>query len=136
MGATALVVDYKGAVDASPVFRHNGISYLQIPAADPQRSAEFYRACFGWHIGGDPDHPSFEDGTGHVIGHWVTDLAAVGFAGVVPYVYVDQVDDVLVKVSANGGAVERAPYVEGDLLVATFRDPAGNVVGVWQRRTG
>jgi hypothetical protein len=25
-----------------------------------------------------------------------------------------------------------APYPEGDLWVATFRDPAGNVLGVWQ----
>jgi predicted enzyme related to lactoylglutathione lyase len=23
-------------------------------------------------------------------------------------------------------------YAEGDLWVATFRDPAGNVIGVWQ----
>jgi hypothetical protein len=27
------------------------------------------------------------------------------------------------------------PYPEGDLRVATFRDPAGNVIGVWQRRS-
>lgn len=38
------------------------------------------------------------------------------------------------KVLAHGGEVVTAPYVEGDLLVATFRDPPGNVLGVWQRR--
>ncbi len=71
-----------------------------------------------------------------MIGHWVTDLAPVGAAGVIPYIYVDRVDDILVKVRANGGAVERETYPEGDLLVATFRDPAGNVVGAWQQGTG
>jgi hypothetical protein len=29
--------------------------------------------------------------------------------------------------------VATAPYPEGDLRVATFGDPADNVIGVWQR---
>jgi predicted enzyme related to lactoylglutathione lyase len=33
----------------------------------------------------------------------------------------------------HGGAPVMAPYPEGDLWVATFRDPAGNIVGVWQQ---
>jgi predicted enzyme related to lactoylglutathione lyase len=39
----------------------------------------------------------------------------------------------LAEVVARGGEVVTAPYPEGDLWVATFRDPAGNVLGVWQR---
>jgi predicted enzyme related to lactoylglutathione lyase len=31
------------------------------------------------------------------------------------------------------GEIAREPYPEGDLWVATFRDPAGNEVGVWQQ---
>jgi hypothetical protein len=42
---------------------------------------------------GRPDAPSFSDGTGHVIGHWRTDLPAAGQAGVLPYVYVTNLDD-------------------------------------------
>src|SRR5512132_932287 len=53
--------------------------------------------------------------------------------GVRPYVYVDEVDETLDKVVRNGGEVVDAPDQEGDLWVATFRDPAGNVIGVWQR---
>lgn len=34
--------------------------------------------------------------------------------------------------TAHGGAVLRAPYPEGDVWVATFSDPAGNVLGIWQ----
>jgi len=45
----------------------------------------------------------------------------------------ETLDETLEKVSAHGGAVVNSPYPEGDLWVATLRDPAGNVVGIWQR---
>jgi predicted enzyme related to lactoylglutathione lyase len=115
------------------VFRGAGISYLRIPADDPKPTATFYRRVFGWTVDTSRPDPSFEDGTGHVIGHFTTDTAVAGEAGVRPYIYVERVDDALEKVIANGGAVVTAPYPEGDLWVATFRDPAGNVLGVWQR---
>jgi len=116
------------------VFRTGGISFLQIPATeDPQASAAFYGAVFGWTVRPDPNEPAFEDGTGHVIGHFMSDLPTAGEAGVRPYIFVERVAESLAKVIANGGAVVTAPYPEGDLCVATFRDPAGNVIGVWQQ---
>jgi predicted enzyme related to lactoylglutathione lyase len=115
------------------VFRSAGISYLRIPAHDPKLTATFYRSVFGWTVDTSRPDPSFEDGTGHVIGHFRMDAAVAGEAGVRPYIYVERVDDALEKVAAHGGEVVTAPYPEGDLWVATFRDPAGNVVGVWQR---
>lgn len=119
--------------DEHPVFRVGGISYLRIPAADPRETAAFYRAVFGWNVRGDPEHPSFDDGTGHVIGHFMADLPVAGEAGVRPYIYVVSVDDTLGKVVSHDGEVVTPPYSEGDLRVATFRDVAGNVLGVWQR---
>jgi uncharacterized protein len=117
----------------SRVFRRAGISYLRIPASDAQQTAAFYQSVFGWTVDTKRPDPSFEDGTGHVIGHFIADLPVAGEAGVRPYIYVEQVDDTLEKVSAHGGGVVTAPYAEGDLWVATFRDPPGNVLGVWQR---
>ena len=117
----------------SSVFRVGGISYLRIPAEDPRGSAVFYEAVFGWSVRDDRDDPSFEDGTGHVIGHFVADLSVAGEAGVRPYVFVEHVDETLDKVVAHGGEVVTAPYREGDLWVATFRDPSGNVLGIWQQ---
>jgi predicted enzyme related to lactoylglutathione lyase len=117
----------------SSVFRAGGISYLRVPAEDPRRSAAFYEAVFGWTVHTDRDDPSFEDGTGHVIGHFVSDLPVAGESGMRPYVFVEDVDETLGKAVAHGGAVVTAPYPEGDLRVATFRDPSGNVVGVWQQ---
>ena len=68
-----------------------------------------------------------------MIGHFVSDQTAAGDDGVRPYIYVERVDDTLEKIAAHGGEMVTPAYPEGDLWVATFRDPAGNVVGVWQR---
>ena len=48
-------------------------------------------------------------------------------------VFVDRVDDTLEKVTAEGGSVATPPYPEGNLRVAVFHDPAGNVIGIWER---
>jgi uncharacterized protein len=116
----------------NPVFRPGGVSYLRIPAPDDRRSAAFYHEVFDWAISTNGPHPSFSDGTGHVIGHFMSDLLVVGEGGVLPYVYVDDIDEAIARVRRNGGEIARQPYPEGDLWVATFRDPAGNVIGLWQ----
>jgi uncharacterized protein len=114
------------------VARPGGVSYLGMPAQDVAQSADFYRAVFGWQI---RDQGSFSDGTGHVIGHWRTDLPAAGEAGIRPYIYVTQLDDVLRKAAEQGAEVVTQPYQEGNLTIATVRDPAGNVIGIWQDGT-
>ena len=120
----------------SRIFRRNGVSYLRLPAAEPLLAATFYRDVFGWTVNtGRPD-PSFEDGSGHVIGHFVSDIEVAGSAGVRPYVFVDDVQATLEKATAQGGTIRTAPYPEGDLVVATFADPAGNEIGVWQLASG
>jgi uncharacterized protein len=121
------------ADEAETVFRTAGISYLRIPAVDAPRTADFYREVFGWKVDTDRPDPSFEDGTGHVIGHFVADQPIAGEAGIRPYIYVESVDETLENVSAHCGDVVSSPYPEGGLWVATVRDPAGNVVGIWQR---
>jgi uncharacterized protein len=114
------------------VARPGGISYLAMPAQDPARSAAFYRAVFGWEIRGAADRPSFSDGSGHVIGHWRTDIPVTGEAGIRPYIYVTRLDAVLRAAVEHGAEIITPPYPEGNLTIATIRDPAGNVIGVWQ----
>jgi predicted enzyme related to lactoylglutathione lyase len=122
----------QGGVEPN-VARPAGVSYLRVPAPDPRATAAFYAAVFGWRVELDRNEPSFADGSGHVIGHFVRDAPVAGDGGVRPYVYVDGIDATLEAVKANGGEVATEPYPEGTLWVATFRDPAGNVVGVWQQ---
>jgi hypothetical protein len=69
-----------GAEEAPRVFRRGGISYLRVPAKDPRESASFYAGVFGSSVDTDREDPSFEDGTGHVIGHFMADLPVAGEA--------------------------------------------------------
>jgi uncharacterized protein len=119
------------AVPGPSVFRPNSVSYLRIPAPDPGQLAAFYEEVFGWEI--RSAGTAFTDGSGHVIGHFVSDQAPVGGDGVRPYVYVDDVDGAISAIEAHGGHLVTSPYPEGNLRVATFRDPAGNELGIWQR---
>jgi uncharacterized protein (DUF1810 family)/predicted enzyme related to lactoylglutathione lyase len=112
------------------VFRPGSVSYLRIAAPDVSQSAIFYRTVFGWKT--EIEASRFEDATGHVIGHFMMDLPVAGEAGVVPYIYVKDIDETLARVTGAGGQVSIAPYPEGALWVAMTRDPAGNAIGVWQ----
>ena len=121
-----------GGVEAG-LARHGGLSYLHIPATDVQQSAAFYERVFGWQVHRrDNGRASFSDATGHIGGAWVTDQAISREPGLLPYIYVNRIDDTLKQVVEQGGEVVNAPYPEGNLWVATFRDPAGNVIGLWQ----
>jgi len=116
-------------------FGHGHLSYVQIPALDVRQSAEFYANVFGWKPrGGSAHHFSFTDATGEIIGAWITDRAPSGVDGVVVYIYVHGITSALERVLANGGEVVRPVYDEGDLWVAVIRDPAGNIIGVWQKQ--
>jgi predicted enzyme related to lactoylglutathione lyase len=95
-------------VEEPRVFRRAGISYLRVPAPEPRRSAAFYEAVFGWTVDADRGDPGFEDGSGHVIGHFMRDLPVAGEAGVLPYVFVERVDETLEKVVACGGEIDPA----------------------------
>jgi predicted enzyme related to lactoylglutathione lyase len=117
----------------SRLARHGGLSYLEIPAVDARRSAAFYESVLGWRLRGrDTDDPRFDDATGHLIGRWVTGRVISREPGLLPYLYVDCIDDAVERITAQGGEVVKAPYPEGNLWVATFRDPAGNLIGLWQ----
>jgi uncharacterized protein len=121
-------------VDAE-LARPGGLSYLEIPATDPIRSAAFYRTVVGWRIEQrSPEDLRFTDRTGHLIGRWVRSRATSREAGLLPYIYVDGIHDAIELAVGNGGELVEGPREEGNLWVATVRDPAGNLIGLWQER--
>ena len=123
-----------GEIGTQHLFGHGRLSYVQIPANNVRESSAFYASVFGWHIrGGSEHHLSFTDATGDMIGAWVTGRASSREPGVLPYIYVHGVDATLERIKASGGEVATPPYPEGGLWVATFHDPAGNVMGIWQQ---
>jgi uncharacterized protein len=108
---------------------HGQLSYLQIPAVDPMESARFYEGVFGWRI--ERPHPSFE--APGLIGQWVGDRPASPDAGLLAWINVDDMAAALDLVRAHGGEVLEPPAPDGpSRLLATIRDPGGNVIGIVQ----
>ena len=124
-------------VEDNPLARHGHLSYLEIPATDPQASAAFYEAVFGWRVERrDDGRFSFTETTGALIGRWVTDRPIVREPGLMCYIYVANIDDAISHIPTLGGRVVAPKREEGDIWVATFTDPAGNRLGVWQFDAG
>ena len=112
------------------------VCYLQIPAVDARRSADFYEHVFGWNIRRrESDHPSFDDATGTVSGSFCTNLAPMRDSGIIISIWVDKIASTLKKIAAHGGEALEEPHPDqpgSSSLIANFRDPAGNVLGLYQ----
>lgn len=122
--------------DKNPLARHGGLSYLEIPTGDPARSAAFYQRVAGWSIDRrSPRDIRFSDGGGLLIGRFVDGRAAAPAPALLPYLYVDDVDAAVAHAADSGGETVKPPTPEGDIRVAQVRDPAGNVIGLWQFST-
>jgi uncharacterized glyoxalase superfamily protein PhnB len=116
--------------------RPGAVTYLHMPATDVHLAAVFYRDVFGWSINGlDSDRPSFEDVGGLLAGAWISDLLPAPEPGLLPYVYVADIEKTVALIVARGGAILTEPYPEGLLTIATFRDPTGNAIGLWHDTT-
>jgi predicted enzyme related to lactoylglutathione lyase/uncharacterized glyoxalase superfamily protein PhnB len=133
--------DEWGALIAQPAFRlkllrRPRICYLEIPAVDPRQSATFYENVFGWNIRHrDTPCPSFDDATGNVSGAWVTGREIGREPTVLPYIWVDNIDATLAQVAAHGGLIVASPRSDSPgsaPWIASFRDPAGNLLGLYQ----
>ena len=86
---------------------------------------------FGWTLRRDSDEPAFADAGGYLIGHFVSGEPTVADAGPRPFVYVEELDEALRRITGHGGRLAKPPYDEGTLRVASFHDPEGNLIGVW-----
>jgi predicted enzyme related to lactoylglutathione lyase len=129
-GATVSQPAYRLALLPRPRF-----CYFEIPALDVHQSAAFYAKVFGWNIRKeDSAHPSFDDATGNISGTWVTDREVARDAGLLPSIWVDNIDVSLAMVAAHGGAIiepVQSVSPDGSAWIATFRDPAGNVLRLY-----
>jgi predicted enzyme related to lactoylglutathione lyase len=110
------------------------IRYLQFPAVDVGASASFYERALGWTVRTRGDgSTAFDDTTAELSGEWVLDRQPAGDAGVLVYIRVDDVDASVETITEAGGEIVLPRTDEGEgLAYATFRDPAGNVLGVFQ----
>jgi uncharacterized protein len=117
----------------SPTLANGKVCYIEIPAVDIHRSADFYAKVFGWRIRQRGDgHTAFDDTTGEVSGTWVVGRPASSEPGLLVYIMVDSVAATVDAVIAHGGTLVQPIGVDAPEVTARFRDPAGNVIGLYQ----
>jgi predicted enzyme related to lactoylglutathione lyase len=111
-----------------PGLQPGQLCYLQIPALDVTASARFYARLFGWKV--DPPAAGFEAPA--LIGQWITDRPPAPEAGPVGWIHVPDVRRTLEQAQAAGATLRDEPTPDGPRLLASFNDPAGNLVGIVQ----
>jgi predicted enzyme related to lactoylglutathione lyase len=116
-----------------PTFGNGKICYIEMPATDVAHSAEFYRKVFGWNIRKRGNgQTAFDDGVGQVSGAWVLGRPPQTGPGLMVYIMVDSAADTVEAIVANGGEIVQPIGAEAPEITARFRDPGGNVIGLYQ----
>jgi uncharacterized protein len=116
-----------------PTMANGKICYIEIPAVEIQRSADFYARVFGWRIRKRGDgHLAFDDATGEVSGTWVVGRKPSSEPGLLFYIMVDSVAATIDTVVASGGMIVQPIGADAPEVTARFRDPGGNVIGLYQ----
>jgi predicted enzyme related to lactoylglutathione lyase len=110
------------------------ICYIEMPAIDIRRSADFYEAVFGWKLRRRGDGATaFDDGVGQVSGTWVLGRPPAATPGLMLYIMVDSVSATVDAIVAQGCEIVQPIGVDAPEITARFRDPGGNVIGLYQQ---
>ena len=116
-----------------PTSANGKICYIELPAVDVKRSADFYAKVFGWQIRKRGDGQlAFDDAIGEVSGTWVLGRPASSKPGLLVYIMVDSVAKTIDAVVASGGELVQPIGADAPEITARFRDPGGNVIGLYQ----
>ena len=113
---------------------HGKVCYIELPAENAARSAEFYRAVFGWIIRTRGDGgTAFDDGV-EVSGAFVSGRSPAPDPGFRVYIMVADAEETLRKITALGGEIVEPVHPGARDIVALFRDPGGNLLGIYEER--
>jgi predicted enzyme related to lactoylglutathione lyase len=116
-----------------PTSANGKICYIEMPATDIARAADFYQKVFGWNIRKRGDGATaFDDTVGEVSGAWVLGRPPASTPGLLFYIMVDSVERAVEAVKANGGEIVQPIGADAPEITARFRDPGGNVIGLYQ----
>lgn len=118
---------------AGPTFGDGKICYLEIPALDAKRSADFYHDVFNWNIRDHGDGTlSFDDAVNEVSGMWVTGKSRILGDSLVVHIMVFDLREAITRIEKFGGEIMQIIPIDGEEKAAYFTDPAGNVFGLYQ----
>jgi predicted enzyme related to lactoylglutathione lyase len=113
--------------------KNGKICYIELPATDAQRSADFYSQIFGWTIRSRGDGAiSFDDTIGEVSGSFDLAKKAVPHPGFIVSIMVDDIRATIEKIRAFGCEIVDPLGFHPTELIAHFRDPGGNLLGLYQ----
>lgn len=118
-----------------PTFGNGKVCYIEMPASDIRRSSEFYRAVFGWHVRTRDDGSiAFDDGVGQVSGTWVLGRAPLPRGGLTVYIMVTDARQTIDAITKHGGEMVEPIHPDSREVVALFKDPGGNVLGIYEHK--
>lgn len=122
------------SLEEPPVFRTGKICYIEIPATNVQESAEFYKRAFAWQIRHRGDGSiAFDDTVNQVSGTWVLERSPASEPGLMIYIMVANAAAAVDAVVSAGGEIVQPVDPNASESTATFRDPGGNVLGIYQQ---
>jgi uncharacterized protein len=148
VGLVLAAAESSGGDEASPsAGSGEPVDWFEVMGSDAARTQQFYAQVFGWTIddAGFPGYATADTGSGHGIhgglGGGLESRWATIYAGVADF------DQTLSRVESLGGSRILDPSVPAlkiasraarygsadDMKTGAFRDPAGNVFGVYQR---
>jgi len=97
------------------------------------RSADFYHQVFHWTIRKRGDgSTAFDDTTGQVSGAFVLGRPPAAKPGLLFYIMCDSVAATLDAILAHQGEIVQPIGADAPEITARFRDPAGNIIGLYQ----
>lgn len=118
------------------------VSHFEIPARDLERAARFYREVFGWTIEplpwGGPPYYTVRGSAGEgrkdgIDGGLLPADGPVEHPLLVIHISGADLEDCLRRIVEAGGGIDLpAEDVGGMGRFARFRDPEGNLMGLWQ----
>jgi predicted enzyme related to lactoylglutathione lyase len=119
------------------------VSHFEIPARDPERAARFYREVFGWSVDRLPwERPYYKvrgsaavSGSGRegIDGGIIEAGGGVEQPLLMIHVEGEELASVLARIEAAGGHLDLPVTRVGEMgRWARFRDPDGNLLGLWQ----
>jgi len=114
------------------------VRWIDLPSTDLEKSCAFYEEAFGWKITRSeswPDYPMWSDSEDRVGGGFDKGLKPMGEAGIFLFILVESIEDALKSVVAAGGKVAQDKKLISESVGwwASFLDPSGNLLGLWER---
>jgi predicted enzyme related to lactoylglutathione lyase len=118
-----------------PDYGNGKICYIEMPATDVARSSSFYEKVFAWKIRKRGDGAvAFDDGVGQVSGTWILSRPPSNAPGLMVYIMVNDAAATVKSIVANGCEIVQPIGADAPEITARFRDPGGNVIGIYQQR--